>query len=127
MESDISKYEDCQSKINYNNNSSSIYQDAQSKINNYSYLKGAPNKLQKSNSFYEDAQNKINDDQKINELNNNEEIDTNSNNNEKNFSYKEDGNQTDDSKVKDFPTLPLFENDSNQKGACCELPKCSIF
>ena len=143
MESDISKYEECQSKMNYNNNSSSLYQDAQSKMNYNnnssslyqdaqskinSNLRGASNKILKSNSHYEDAQNKIDYDPKINEKNNDENNDKDFDNNEDNNCYKENTEQGEDIKDRDF-VMTQFENESNKKGACCNLPlpKCCIF
>ena len=54
MESESSKYEDCQSKLNRNN---SLYQDTQSKIN---IRKNSSNKFKSSSSIYEDARSIIN-------------------------------------------------------------------
>ena len=125
MESDVSKYDECQSKMNYNNNTSSVYQDATSKMN--SYLVGTSIKFQKGISDNDNSQNKIDYNPELRGKNNNENIDTNCNSNEKNF--KEEENQNDDIKDKDLynPSSTRFELESNKKGACCELPKCIVF
>ena len=142
MESESSKYEDCQSKLNRNN---SLYQDTQSKIN---IRKNSSNKFKSSSSIYEDARSIINQSKNASQNFDNYKNESNKNINTDNitlnFKNKKNGcNAGNNSKYNDnVATTQDFYGeikDSNEetykteveneeiKGGCCNDPKCFIF